>query len=502
MKKNIFEIRALNKKYPGVQALKNVNLDIKRDTVHCIVGENGAGKSTLIKILTCAEERTEGEIFYNRKPYSPRSIRDAMHLGISTLFQELNVVDQLTVEENLVLGRERSKFGIMLKSDKTEKVLTIFREIAPDISLRTRVSKLSFAQKQVIEIVKAVGFDASLIIMDEPTAALSEHEVQRLFKLIKNLKEQHITIIYISHILNDIFEIGDFVTVFRDGMIIDTARVSDITTDELINMMVGKVVVDKYVDRVIDHSQKVLEVNNLTTGKLRDISFELYKGEIIGFYGLLGAGKSEIAQVLYGLDPILTGRIKAYGKIVHFNIPKDSMKNGITMVPEERLTEGLIMKLSIRSNIVITNLKKIARFSVVNAKKERSIAERYIKKMNIRANNAEQIVATLSGGNQQKVVISKCLNAESVILLMDEPTRGIDVGAKQEIHRIIRELAESGVSIMIFSSEYPEIVNLCDRIFLLREGSIVKVLDNNDARIEEIMDIITKSKGEKYADKI
>ena len=500
--RNIFEIRALNKQYPGVKALKNVGLNIRRDTVHCIVGENGAGKSTLIKILTCAEERTSGEIFYNGTSYTPRSIKDSMKLGISTLFQELNVVDQLTVEENLLLGRERNKFGVILKPDKSEKVLTIFNEIAPDISLRTRVSKLSFAQKQVVEIVKAVGFDANLIIMDEPTAALSGQEVQRLFKLIKSLKEQHITIIYISHILNDIFEIGDYVTVFRDGRIIDTSKVSDISPDELINMMIGKVVVDNYIARSIDHSKKVLEVNNLTTKKLKDISFDLYRGEIIGFYGLLGAGKSEIAQALYGLDTIFSGRIKAFGKIVDFKIPKDSVEKGITMVPEERLTEGLIMKLSIRSNIVISNLKKISRFAVVNKKKEKSIAERYIGKMHIRAKSPEQKVATLSGGNQQKVVISKCLNAESVILLMDEPTRGIDVGAKQEIHRIIRELAESGVSIMVFSSEYPEITNLCDRIFLLREGNIVKVVDNQEARIEEIMEIITKSKGETYEDKI
>jgi ribose transport system ATP-binding protein len=481
MQENIFAIQNLNKKYPGVHAIKDVNLEIKRNTVHCIVGENGAGKSTLIKILTCAEERTSGEIFYNGEPYNLRSIRDAMNMGISTLFQELNVVDQLTVEENLVLGRERSKF-------------------APDISLRTRVSKLSYAEKQVIEIVKAVGFDANIIIMDEPTAALSEQEVKRLFALIESLKKQNITIIYISHILNDIFAIGDYVTVFRDGIIIDTLKVSEITGEELIKMMIGKAIVDSYVAREIDHSHKVLEVKHLTTAKLENVNFELYKGEIIGFYGLLGAGKSEIAQALYGLDTIKEGQVKAHGKTLNFKIPKDSMKKGITMVPEERLSEGLIMKLSIRSNISITNLKKIVRFFVVSAKKERSIAEEYIKKMNIRAYNIEQKVATLSGGNQQKVVISKCLNADSVVLLMDEPTRGIDVGAKQEIHKIIRELANAGASIMIFSSEYPEIINLCDRIFLMREGHIVKVVENKNARIEEIMHIIATGNSKRYED--
>jgi ribose transport system ATP-binding protein len=500
MQENIFAIQNLNKKYPGVHAIKDVNLEIKRNTVHCIVGENGAGKSTLIKILTCAEERTSGEIFYNGEPYNLRSIRDAMNMGISTLFQELNVVDQLTVEENLVLGRERSTFGVIRKTDESEKVITILKEFAPDISLRTRVSKLSYAEKQVIEIVKAVGFDANIIIMDEPTAALSEQEVKRLFALIESLKKQNITIIYISHILNDIFAIGDYVTVFRDGIIIDTLKVSEITGEELIKMMIGKAIVDSYVAREIDHSHKVLEVKHLTTAKLENVNFELYKGEIIGFYGLLGAGKSEIAQALYGLDTIKEGQVKAHGKTLNFKIPKDSMKKGITMVPEERLSEGLIMKLSIRSNISITNLKKIVRFFVVSAKKERSIAEEYIKKMNIRAYNIEQKVATLSGGNQQKVVISKCLNADSVVLLMDEPTRGIDVGAKQEIHKIIRELANAGASIMIFSSEYPEIINLCDRIFLMREGHIVKVVENKNARIEEIMHIIATGNSKRYED--
>ena len=495
---NILEIKDLCKNYPGVQALKNVNLDIQRNTVHCIVGENGAGKSTLIKILTCAEERTGGEILYNGSEYRPPSIREAMKMGISTLFQELNVVDQLTVEENLTLGRERTKFGIIRKKDPSDKVLAMLHKIAPDISLGIKVSNLRYAEKQLVEIVKAVGVDANLIIMDEPTAALSDQEVKRLFTVIKNLKEQNITIIYISHILHDIFAIGDYVTVFRDGSVISTDKVSELTTDELIKMMVGKVVVETYVAREIDYTKKVLDIKNLTTMKLHNIHFDLHKGEIIGFYGLLGAGKSEIAQALYGLDPIKEGQIQVDGKVVHYKIPKDSMRAGIAMVPEERLSEGLIMKLSIRSNISMTNLRKISRFFVVDSKKEKSIAAEYVKKMNIKASSIEQLAATLSGGNQQKVVVAKCLNADSLILLMDEPTRGIDVGAKEEIHNIIRNLAKEGASIIIFSSEYPEIVNLCDRIFLLVEGEIVKIIDNRNARIEEIMSIITHGKKKKH----
>jgi len=275
---------------------------------------------------------------------------------------------------------------------------------------------------------------------------------------------------------------------------------SPITTDDLIKMMVGKVVVETYVSREIDYTKKVLEVKNLTTMKLHNINFDLHKGEIIGFYGLLGAGKSEIAQALYGLDTIKEGQIKVDGKVVHYKIPKDSMRTGIAMVPEERLTEGLIMKLSIRSNISMTNLRKISRFFVVDSKKEKSIAAEYVKKMNIKASSIEQLAATLSGGNQQKVVVAKCLNADSLILLMDEPTRGIDVGAKEEIHKIIRNLAKEGASIIIFSSEYPEIVNLCDRIFLLVEGEILKIIDNRDAHLEEIMSMITHGQRKKHED--
>jgi ABC-type sugar transport system ATPase subunit len=259
-------------------------------------------------------------------------------------------------------------------------------------------------------------------------------------------------------------------------------------------MMVGKTVVEHYVSRDVDHTKKVLDIKNLTTKKLHNVNFDLYKGEIIGFYGLLGSGKSEIAQALYGLDEIKNGKIKVNGKAVSYKIPKDSMKTGIAMVPEERLSEGLIMKHSIRSNISVTNLKKISKFFVVDIKKEKVIASEYVNKMNIKAKSIEQRVATLSGGNQQKVVVSKCLNADSMVLLMDEPTRGIDVGAKEEMHKVIRNLAKEGASIIVFSSEYPEIINLCDRIFLLNEGEIIKVVDNKDARAEEIMSIVTQGK--------
>ncbi len=494
MNENILEVRHLSKTYPGVQALQDVGLDIRRDSVHCIVGENGAGKSTFIKILTCAEERTSGQIFYNGREYRPRSIRESMNEGISTLFQELSVVNQLTVEENLTLGREKSWLGVLRKPDPTEGIFRFLRDFAPDISPKSRVSALSYAEKQVLEIVKALGVEANLIIMDEPTAALSEQETTRLFSVIRGLKDRHITVIYISHILDDIFSIGDSVTVFRDGRVISTSGVKDIGKDELIRMMIGKAVSENYVPRPVDRAQKVLEVRELTTAKLRKISFDLHRGEIIGFYGLRGAGKSEIGYALYGLDVVKSGTIRIGGRLARFSLPRDSLRRGIAMIPEERLSEGIIPKLPIRSNITISNLRKLATLGVVNARRERQTAEKYARLMNIKAHSVEQRVATLSGGNQQKVVVSKCLNAESSILIMDEPTRGIDVGAKEEIHRIIRDLAGEGVSIVVFSSEYPEIVNLCDRIYLLSEGEIVKVVENKDADAEQTMQLITRSK--------
>lgn len=494
MNENILEVRHLSKAYPGVQALQDVSLDIRQNSVHCIVGENGAGKSTFIKILTCAEERTSGQILYHGREYRPRSIREAMNEGISTLFQELNVVNQLTVEENLTLGREKAWLGVLRRPDPTEGIFRFLHDFAPDISPKSRVSALSYAEKQVLEIVKALGVEASLIIMDEPTAALSEQETERLFSVIRGLKDRHITVIYISHILDDIFRIGDSVSVFRDGRVISTSDVKEIGKDDLIRMMIGKEVSENYLPRPVDYSQKVLEVRDLATAKLRNISFDLHRGEIIGFYGLRGAGKSEIGYALYGLDVVKSGTIRISGRLVRFSQPRDSLRRGIAMIPEERLSEGIIPKLPIRSNITITNLRKLATLGVVSAKRERHTAEKYTRLMNIKAHSVEQRVATLSGGNQQKVVVSKCLNAESSILIMDEPTRGIDVGAKEEIHRIIRNLAAEGVAIVVFSSEYPEIVNLCDRIYLLSGGEIVNCVENKDADAEQTMQLITRSR--------
>ncbi|MHB1348003.1 MAG: sugar ABC transporter ATP-binding protein [Candidatus Humimicrobiaceae bacterium] len=474
MKENIFKVSNLTKEYPGVTAIDNVSVDIKKGTVHCIVGENGAGKSTFIKILTGAESRTSGSIIYDGKEYHPRSVRDAMNYGMSMLYQELNIVEYLTVEQNLNLGKENHKFGFIVSDIGNKSAIAILKEIDPTINIKSTVSNLSVAQKQIIEIVKAIATDAKVIVMDEPTAAITEEETKKLFEIIKDLKnKKDVTIIYISHRLAEIFEIGDFVTVFRDGKIVSTKAISEITEKtELIKMMIGKVVTETYIRGNIDQSKKILEVKELSDSKLKNVKFDLYKGEIVGFYGLIGSGKTEIAQSLFGIRKSESRNIFLEGKNIVTSTPRQAIDSGISMVPEERRTQGLFTNLSIRENIPVMNIKKVSRFGLFSRKKEKEIAKSYIDQVRIMTPTEEKLVAFLSGGNQQKVVIAKCLCAGSNIVLLDEPTRGVDVGAKEEIHNIIRDLAKQGAGIIVFSSELPEIVSLCDRIFVMFNGEL------------------------------
>ncbi|TFG64046.1 MAG: sugar ABC transporter ATP-binding protein [Spirochaetales bacterium] len=496
MENNILELKNVIKEFPGVLALNKINLEIKRNSVHCLVGENGAGKSTLIKVLTGALPRSSGKILLNGNEFHPHNTKDAREQGISTLFQELNVVDQLTVEQNLTLGREDVSFGFLKKSKKTQGMVEILKSIEPSIDEKQLVSKLSVAKKQLVEIARAIASDAEIIIMDEPTAAISESEINRLFTIIKGLKENNVTVIYISHRLDEIFEIGDYVSVLRDGELIGTKLVSEVKNkEELIKMMIGKEVREHYVPNQGDYSVKVLEVKNLTNGKLKDISFDVYKGEIIGFYGLVGAGKTELGRALYGVDEF-EGHLIFNGQEIKPRFPRQAIDYGISMVPEERRTEGLFTLLTIKSNIPVMNLNKIAVSGLKSSALERNIANDYIKKMRVVTTSAEKQVALLSGGNQQKIVFAKCLFADSQLMLLDEPTRGVDVGAKEEIHNLIRQLSREGKSIIVFSSELPEILNLCDRIFLLYEGELKAEMKNGmDIDDEKIIHIVAGSEA-------
>ena len=488
---NVLEIRDLVKDFPSVRAVNNVSFDIKRNTVHCLVGENGAGKSTLIKILTGAYARSSGKILLNGEEYSPHSPKNAKEKGISTLFQELNVVDQLTVEENLTLGMEDTTFGFLRKTDKINKMVSVMNSLEPSISPRQLVSTLSVAKKQIVEIAKAVATESDIIIMDEPTAAISDSEIARLFKIVKGLREKNVTVIYISHRLDEIFELGDYVTVMRDGKHIDTKPVSEIQDrSELIRMMIGKTVFEAYTPKKDPSREIILQVRNLSNHKLNDISFEVKKGEIVGFYGLVGAGKTELARAIYGVDEY-EGEILFKGEKLHPS-PHKVIEAGIALVPEERRSQGLFTILTIRGNVPVMNMGKVSRNGFINASQERKVTLEYIEKLRIATSSTEKEVIKLSGGNQQKVVFSKCLFADADLLMLDEPTRGIDVGAKSEIYGIIRRLSQEGKSILIFSSELPEIMNICDSIYLLYDGNLKAALQNGyDIDSEKIIHIVT-----------
>jgi ribose transport system ATP-binding protein len=489
----ILEMKGIVKQYPGVLALNGVDFKVRRNTIHCLVGENGAGKSTLIKILTCAERMTSGEILLDGSPFLGKNVRDAMDAGISTVFQELNIVNQLSVEDNLTLGREKHRCGI-IRHDDGDPVLKLMAEFAPDIPLKCPVSQLSFAEKQIVETVKAIGTEAQLIIMDEPTASLSEQETARIYTFVKQLRAKGITVIYISHILDDIFTLGDDVTVLRDGDIIGTRKVAETSRDELIRMMIGRSVHGQYRDNPNKTAEVLLKADHLTTKAIHDVNFTLHKGEIIGFYGLRGAGKSEIARALFGLDRLQSGQIYVDGKPIQANSPGQALGHGIAMVPEERLTEGLFMKLPIADNIVITSIREQAFAGIVSEALKNSTAQGYIDRLNIKAQSCHQRAGTLSGGNQQKVVIAKYLNAHSKVLLLDEPTRGIDVGSKEEIYEIIRQLSSSDAGIIVFSSEYDEIASLCDRVILISGGKIVAEMSHQELDPQQIRRL-TMGKG-------
>jgi ribose transport system ATP-binding protein len=489
---NIFEIRNLSKHFAGVKALDDVSFDIKRGSCHCLIGENGAGKSTLIKILTGAHKKNSGSVIYNGKDFNPASTRDAIQAGIGFLFQELNVVEQLRVEDNICLGIEETRFGILKRISRDSKVFKILSRIDDTIDPKSMIEDLSTAKRQVVEIAKALAMQSDVIIMDEPTAALSSEEVRRLFEIIQDLKKQGVTVIYISHRLDEIFEIGDYVTVLRDGKMVGTKPRSEISSrKELIMMMIGKAILEDYVPGNVDRSQVVVEVRGLSNAKLRNVSFDLYKGEILGFYGLIGAGKTEIARAMFGADRAEgTIKISAHQKMI--TSPGDAIRSGVALVPEERRTQGLCTTLSVSANVPMMNYQPILSGGLVSSAKQGVLSREYIKTLSIACLGENQAAAFLSGGNQQKVVLAKCLNSKAGILLLDEPTRGVDVGAKQEIFAIIRQLAQLGNSVIVFSSELPEVLGLCDRIGLLFDGELRAMIDNDgNVNSHDVLHIVT-----------
>lgn len=491
----VLSIHGLTKDFPGVRAVDDVSLSIESSTIHCLVGENGAGKSTLIKMLTGALLPTSGTMRINGSEYKPNNLQDAREAGIATLFQELHVVDELTVLENLTLGMERSRFGFLIKSDLDDRVIRTLKAIEPSIDPSARVSSLSVAQKQIIEIARAASSGANVIIMDEPTAALSEREVERLFGVIRRLRKEAVTVIFISHKLDEILQLGETVTVLRDGKHIATKLLKDIAgRSELIEMMIGRSVFQSYTPSTTVRKEAVLTAKGLTNNLLKDVSFHINRGEIVGFYGLVGAGKTETARALFGADEV-SGSILFKGQEIGRS-PKDTIAAGIALVPEERRTQGLFTEFTIRKNIPVMNLHRMSDRGIFRSLDEQTAAVDYVNQLSIATDSIDKHVKKLSGGNQQKVVLAKCLFSQADLLLLDEPTRGVDVGAKTEIYDIIRSLAGEGKSVAVFSSELEEVLGICDRIFLLYSGSLKsEIINNADVDVSHILNIVTGGEG-------
>ena len=490
----LLEMNHIKKGFPGVQALKDVSFQLRAGEVHALLGENGAGKSTLIKVLGGIYAGDGGGISINGKPVTIHSVLDAQRNGISVIHQELVLVPHLSVAENIFLGREPMRAGRTVDFKKMNRdagaILDSFDlDILPD----AEISSLTIAQRQMVEIIKALSFNAKILVMDEPTSSLSEKDVGFLFETINKLKKENVGIIYISHRMNELKQITDRITVLRDGEYIGTRNTAEATTDELIAMMVGRQLTNYYTRDYGNPSETVLEVRGLSDGKLlKDVSFQLRKGEILGFAGLVGAGRSEVMKCVFGIDPFVKGEILVGGKPVNIGSPEDAMNLGIALVPESRKEEALFPAQSVMFNITIKTLKEFIRGIMVNANRERDITREYVDKMAIKTPSYQQVMGNLSGGNQQKVIIGRWLATKPKILILDEPTRGVDVGAKAEIYAIMNNLALQGVAIMMISSELPEVINMSDRVIVMSGGRITECLPREDLSQEKIMKYATQ----------
>ncbi len=485
----ILRVKNICKYYPGVKALEDVSFEVRRGETHAICGENGAGKSTFIKILTGAIEPTAGTIEFEGKEYSRLTPKQSMDLGISVIYQEFSLIPYLTVTENIFYGREIKKGLIRDMSAMEMQARELCKDMGVNIDVRKRVCDLGIAYQQIVEILKAVSRNAEFIIMDEPTAPLTVRETQVFFNIIKRLKEEHVTIIFISHRLEEVFEICDRVSVFCDGRYVVTKDVQEIDRRGLITYMVGRELSDDYPTPRREIGEDILKVRGLTNKNVKDISFHLRKGEILGFGGLVGAGRTELVRAIYGADPILSGEITFRGEAYRPRDPGAALQAGIGLIPEDRKRQGAVLSLPISENVVYSILKRIAPMGVIHSKDEKEYVDKYIGELNIKTPSPGQLVKNLSGGNQQKVVLAKAMATNCDILIFDEPTRGIDVGAKQEIYALMCQLAEAGKSIIMISSEMPELIGMSDRIYVMSNGEIAGELLSEDYSQIKILEI-------------
>lgn len=484
----VLKMDSIVKKFPGVVALKNASLEIERGEVHALCGENGAGKSTLMKIIAGAQPYTSGHMFVEGEEVVFRSTREAEKHGIAMIYQEFNMVPELSVAENMYLGRLPVGVGgkvnwRKLEADAVETLQKLGLRIAP----KTKVKKLSVAQAQMVEIAKCLTIGAKIIIMDEPTAALTDEEIRVLFKSIDDLKSRHISVIYISHRMDEIFRIADRLTVFRDGRYITTKAIKDTNYQEVVSLMVGRSVETLYPERKEEHKETIMEVRNVCGNGVKDISFHLKKGEILGIAGLMGSGTMILSKMLYGALPMHSGKLFLEGKEIKVSHPYQAIKAGIGFVSDDRKNEGLVLGRSISENITLSSLRKFSRAFHMNKAREKQAVAEEMMRLNIKAHSMNQQAGKLSGGNQQKVVFAKVLETDSKVLILDEPTRGVDVGAKAEIYQIIDQMTREGKSIILVSTDLPEVIGMCDRVLIMREGELVLELKRKELDQEKIL---------------
>ncbi|MGI6269724.1 MAG: sugar ABC transporter ATP-binding protein [Candidatus Howiella sp.] len=494
MSEYIVEMAHICKEFPGVKALDDVSFNLKSGEVMALLGENGAGKSTLVKILSGVYTRTSGEMTIFGEKVGDMTPKKAQEMGVAIIHQELNMCTHLTVAENIFLGREMTKTGLLSDREMNRRAAEVLQDLRIDISPTETVGDLAVSKQQMVEIAKAISTDAKILIMDEPTSALTTKEIDDLFRIIKKLRDDGRGIIYISHRLEELQHIVDRVSIMRDGKYITSGNFSDFTMDEIITHMVGREIKEKFPKVECPVGNEIFRVEHLNAGKMvRDVSFSVREGEIVGIAGLMGAGRTETTRALFGVDPKESGKIILNGKEVRIKRPMDAIRHGIVLAPEDRKKDGLCTKLSIRENISLPNLDIIcSRGGVINRKKEKAMTDKAVKDLTIKLPNAEVDAASLSGGNQQKVVVAKWLARTSRIVVFDEPTRGIDVAAKVEIYNLMNELKKQGIGVLFVSSEMPEILGIADRIIVMCDGRITGEVDAKNTSQEEILALATR----------